>query len=145
MMKKLKYYAINCLLSGLIGAIVEAAAVIFKKPPYTVSLYSLLDSTIEGAFIGTVCLVAVWELFVRLKRWPVLGFIINFLIIAVLTQTEAIRMGIHSCAAYVNSRWFVVLIVAETLGFILAYLWYRQFATYNQRLAMKKTYSNEDK
>jgi hypothetical protein len=136
-MNKFKFYIINVFFSAGIGAIIEVIAFILREQDY-ISFYSLMKSMVIGAFIGTVSLFFLFRVFLRLRQEPVIGFLSNFLVVAVLTLVGAILDGIRTYQQYIDSRWFMVLIVAEFLSFFLTLLWYRQIMVYNKKLQLKQ-------
>ena len=136
-MNKFKFYIINAFFSALIGAIIEVVALILKKQNY-ISFYSLIRSMGIGAFIGTVSLFFLFQVFLRLRQKPVIGFLSNFLVVAVLTLAGGILEGIRTYQQYIYSRWFLVLIVAEVLSFFLTLIWYRRIMSYDKKLKLKQ-------
>jgi hypothetical protein len=136
-MNKFKFYIINGFFSAMIGAIIEVVALILKKQDY-ISFYSLIKSMGIGAFIGTVSLFFLFQVFLKLRQKPVIGFLSNFLVVAVLTLAGGILDGIRTYQQYIYSRWFMVLIVAEVLSFFLTLIWYRRIMFYDKKLKLKQ-------
>jgi hypothetical protein len=136
-MNKFKFYMMNGFFSAMIGAIIEVVAFMLRKQDY-ISFYSLMKSMGIGAFIGTISLFFLFQVFLKLRQKPVIGFLSNFIVVAVLTLAGAILDGIRSFQQYIDSRWLMVLIVAEFLSFFLTLIWYRQIMFYNKKLQLKK-------
>ena len=136
-MNKLKFYLMNGFFSAVIGAVVEVAALLFHKQS-VITLYSLTKSMGIGIFIGTVSMFFILQVFLRLKQWPSLGFLSNFTVIALLTVADGVLNGVRTLPQYVHSRSLLVLIVAESFGFIVTYFWYRRMMVYSEKLHLKQ-------
>jgi hypothetical protein len=91
-----------------------------------------------GVVIGTISLFFYFQVFLRLSQKPWVGFLTNFLAVGILNILGAIIMGARTYQVFINSMWFISLIVSEILSFFLTFLWYRRIMTYKQKLEAKK-------
>jgi hypothetical protein len=128
----------NALCSGLIGIIVECAGVIYAKQTQ-IDLQDLLKSIGDGIFVGTVALYFLFHVFVKLKKRPFLAFLAVFIVVALLSLIGDIWFGPEHLIRFIHTKWPIVLFVSETLGLLLAFIWYRQIVFYNRKLELKKS------
>lgn len=142
-MHKIKFYFVNALFSGLIGAAVECAGVIYARQMHIYFL-DLLKSICDGAFIGTVALLFFFHVFVRLKKRPFFAFLSVFIVVALLSFVGDIWYGPDHLVRFIHTKWPVVLIIAESLGLLLAFIWYRQIIMYNEKLELKKSANRQE-
>lgn len=136
-MNRLKFYLINALVSGLIGAIVECAGVVYAKQAHVYFIY-LLKSFADGVFVGTVAMLFFFHVFLRLKKHPFFAFLSVFVVVALLSVIGDIWFGLDHLIQFIQTKWPIVLIVSESLGLLLAFVWYRQILLYDRKLGEKK-------
>ncbi len=150
-MSKLKFYLWNAFWSSLIGLVIFILSLLiwgwynsfhklifaFSKMPLQL-LYQLLFCMAVGAVIGTVSLFFVFQIFLRLTQRPLIGFISNFMVVAVLNIVGSISQGVQSYHQFIQTIWFLALIISETLSFFLIYPWYRRIMLYKLKLEEKK-------
>lgn len=95
-----------------------------------------------GAIIGTVSLFFFFQIFLKFTQKPVIGFLSNFIVVAVMNMAGAVMTGLGSYDLFIkgffNSVWFVALIVSEILSFFLTYLWRQRIMQYKLKLEEKK-------
>lgn len=135
-MFKLKIYLWNTFFSSLIGLIVNITFLFMYGWRYF-SFHGLLISMGIGAVIGTVSLFFLFRIFLGLTHKPFLGFVSNFLVVAVLNLTFTLFFGGLS-SPQVILAWGIVLLISELLSIFLTYAWYRRIIFYNQKLEQKK-------
>lgn len=136
-MFKLKFYMWNAFFSSLIGMVIYVLAMFIWGWRYFV-FYGLIFSMAIGAIIGTVSLFFLFRIFLRLKQRPLIGFLTNFLVVAVLNIVGGIIVGIRSFQQFIQSMWFLALIVSEVLSFFMTFAWYRRLMFYQEKLELKK-------
>lgn len=158
-MYKLKFYLWNAFYSSLIGMTVNIVALMilirrtsfaefisfFSPDPSRTALllfYNLLFCMAVGAIIGTVSLFFFFQIFLKFTQKPVIGFLSNFIVVAVMNMAGAVMTGLGSYDLFIkgffNSVWFVALIVSEILSFFLTYLWRQRIMQYKLKLEEKK-------
>ena len=140
-MFKFKFYFWNAFWSSLIGLAAYIAMMFFYGWRYY-SVIDLITSMITGIIIGTVSLFFIFQIFIKLKRRPLVGFLSNFLVVAFLCIAGSVIAGLRSYQLFVkyflSSSWFLALIVSEILSFFLTYAWYRRIMLYQEKLELKK-------
>ncbi|HBE78627.1 MAG TPA: hypothetical protein DDW65_12755 [Firmicutes bacterium] len=140
-MLKFKFYIENAFLSGLIGLAVYVTALFIYGWRYF-SFSELCFSVMAGVVIGSVSWLFCFHIFLRLAQRPLLGFVANFLVVALLNMAGAVMMGLRSYQLFIHyffrSTWFVALIVSEILSFFLIFLWLQRITLYKQKLETKK-------
>jgi Mn2+/Fe2+ NRAMP family transporter len=150
-MFKLKFYAGNAFLSSLIGLVAWVVFLliwgcchsfhqlisILAHRTLSIFLWALFCMGV-GVVIGTISLFFYFQVFLRLSQKPWVGFLTNFLAVGILNILGAIIMGARTYQVFINSMWFISLIVSEILSFFLTFLWYRRIMTYKQKLEAKK-------
>ena len=150
-MVRIKFYVENAFLSSLIGLAVWVVSLfvwaclhsfhqlIFELAHQTLPILKDALFCMEvGAVIGTVSLFFTFQVFLRLCHWPWIGFVANFLAVAILNIAGAIIVGARTYRNFIDSEWFIALIVSEILSFILGFYWERSIMTYKQKLEEKK-------
>lgn len=146
-MFRLKLYIWNAFWSSLIGLAAYMVMMFFFGWLYY-SVIDLITSMITGIIIGTVSLFFLLQIFVKLKRRPLVGFLSNFLVVAFLCITGSVIAGLRSYQLFVryffSSTWFLALIVSEILSFFLTYAWYRRIMLYQEKLELKKASLKSD-
>lgn len=150
-MSKFKFYMWNVFWSSLIGIIIFILALLiwgwqnsfhkmvvyFLDNPLSL-LFNLLFCMAVGAIIGTVSLFSVFQIFLSLTQRPLIGFISNFMVVAVLNIVGAICTGVRNYQQFTQTMWFLALIISEALSFFLIYPWYRRLMFYKEKLELKK-------
>ncbi len=150
-MFKVKFYLLNALASSLIGLAVWAVYLFtwgcfhsFHQLVFEVAqhmgpvVYNALFSMGVGAIIGTVSLVFCFQVFLRLSHMPWMGFLTNFLAVAILNIVGSILAGVQSLQLFIDSTWSTALIVSEILSFFVTFSWYQRINEYKQKLEEKK-------
>ncbi len=150
-MFKLKFYLLNALASSLIGLAIWVVYVfiwgcfhsfhrlIFELAHHILSIIcTVLFSMGVGAVIGTISLFFCFQVFLRLSHMPWIGFLTNFLAVAILNIVGAILTGVRSYRLFIDSMWLTALVVSEILSFFLTFSWYRRIMVYKQKLEEKK-------
>lgn len=150
-MNKFKFYLWNAFYSSLIGMAVFITAVLiwgwqisFNKLIFYILhnlfqfFYALLFDMAIGVIIGTVSLFFFFQIFLRLTQRPLIGFLSNFIVVAVLNIAGAVSMGVRSFQQFIPTGWFLALIVSEVLSLFLLNAWYRRLMFYQEKLELKK-------
>lgn len=158
-MFKLKLYLWNAFFSSLIGLAVHIIGLVISILQYSVeefisfilqnpyqSLLVLLSDMVfsmaVGAVIGTVSMFFFLQIFLKFTQKPIVGFLSNFIVVAVLNIAGAVIFVFRSYQQFIDeffkSRWFVALIVSEVLSFFLTFLWRRRIMLYKVKLEEKK-------
>lgn len=161
-MFKLKFYLWNAFFSSLIGLVVhivglviwirqnsleKCISAILQNPSQAllVLLINMVFSMAVGAVIGTVSLFFLFQIFLKLTQKPIVSFLSNFIVVAVLNIAGAVMTGLKSYQLFVDkffsSIWFVALIVSEILSLFLTFLWLRRIRLYKMKLEEKKAAS----
>jgi hypothetical protein len=151
-MNKLKFYLWNVFFSSLIGLAVFIFSLLFwvwyySFPKMFISIlhnpvglfYALIYDMSIGAIIGTISLFFIFQIFLRFTQRPLIGFLSNFVVVAVLNIVGAISLaGVRNFQQFVPSGWFLALIVSEVLSLFLISAWYRRLMFYKAKLEQKK-------
>jgi hypothetical protein len=140
-MFKLKFYMLNAFLSSLIGMAIYFSALFIWGWHYFLITNLVINMAI-GALIGSVSLFFLFRIFLRLRERPLIGFLSNFLVVAVFNIAGGITTGVRSYQLFIQSMWFLALIVSEVLSFFLTYAWYRRMMYYKDKLELKKASHN---
>ncbi|HEX2954167.1 MAG TPA: hypothetical protein VHR47_09320 [Bacillota bacterium] len=135
-MNKTRFYSLNALISGFIGAIVQIAVNIHAGQ--TLLGFSVLKGTGMGVLIGSASMFFFFEVFLRLKKHPFFAFLSVFTVIFVLSFIDDIWYGSYHLIVYMRTSWPIVIVITEPLGLLLTAIWYRQLLIYNQKLESKK-------
>lgn len=140
-MNKFKFYIWNAFWSSLIGLVVHILAMfIFGWRYYRFN--ELVSSMKIGAIIGTVSLFFLFEIVLRLRQRPLLGYLSNFLVVAAMNIVGAIINGLNTYELFTRyffqSIWFLALIVSEVLSIFLTHAWYQRVMFYQEKLEHKK-------
>jgi hypothetical protein len=154
-MFKLKFYLENAFLSSLIGMAAFFVYLLiwllsnsffdslhklitsFSKHPLLL-FYNILYYMAIGAVIGTVSFGCFFQIFLRFGQRPWVGYLSNFLVVAVMNMAGAVYYGMGTYKLFIRSPWLVALIVSEVLSFFLTALWRRRIKAYKQKLEEKK-------
>lgn len=126
----------NAFYSSLIGAAVEIAASIIRGRD-AVEIIKLFRSMGLGILIGTASLFCLFRMLVIFRKKPVLGYIVNFLVVGLIIAALSLAYGGFMFEPSV-SNWAIALVVAEVLSFILVRIVFRQVVTFNEQLERKK-------
>ena len=158
-MFKLKFYLWNAFYSSLIGLVVHIIGLVIWIQQYSLAkfisiilqnpyrallvlLINLVFSMAVGVVIGTVSLFFFFQIFLKLTQKPIVGFLSNFTVVAVLNIAGAVMTGFRSYQLFIDnffsSLWFVALIVSEVLSLFLTFLWRRRIMLYKIKLEEKK-------
>jgi hypothetical protein len=140
-MIRLKLYLTYGLLSSFIGVAIEIAMmVIYGTAP---SFYRTFDNMCIGFIIGTVSLSFLFHVFVRLKSRPIIGFLTNFIVTALMIFLFIMYLIVKNSFTVVHSAhfiesWIIILVIVEVLSFALTFAFYRQIILYNKKLELRK-------
>jgi hypothetical protein len=146
-MFKLKFYIWNAFWSSIIGLVVYIFAMfIFGWHNYMFK--ELIGSMKIGAVIGTVSLFFLFEIVLRLRPRPLLGYLSNFLVVGAMNIVGSIIYGLNTYELFTRyffrSIWFVALIVSEALSIFLITDWYRRIILFQKKLELKKASLKSD-
>lgn len=146
-MFKLKFYIWNAFWSSIIGLVVYIFAMfIFGWHHYMFK--ELIGSMKIGAVIGTVSLFFLFEIVLRLRPRPLLGYLSNFLVVGAMNIVGSIIYGLNTYELFTRyffrSIWFVALIVSEALSIFLITDWYRRIILFQKKLELKKASLKSD-
>lgn len=136
-MKKIEIFLINAFFSALIGAAVEVTAVYVKNEEALI-LSELIQSMLAGICIGTVVLAVFMLIILKYRGTPRVGYLANFLTVAVLFLAGAFYEALFSAQGRFDLRTLVGIGVAEILSFLLLKSWYGRFHKLNLLLEMKR-------
>ncbi len=150
-MNKHKFYIWNAFWSSLIGLSVFIFALLTWG--WQISYHQLINIIVDhplsflsnmlfsmavGAIIGTVSLFFVFQIFLKLTQKPLIGFISNFVVVALMNIIGAIVFGVRTYQQFIQTEWFLALIISEALSFFLISHWYQRLKFYKEKLEQKK-------
>ncbi|MCX7711956.1 MAG: hypothetical protein N2484_19095 [Clostridia bacterium] len=135
-MNRLKFFVGYLLLGSLVGVVIEVASALILRGGQ-ISVRSMLADMQASVLIGTVAILSMFFVFIKLGKGLWVGLATNFILEGLLVLGYYLR-EVKMSSTEVLLHYVVVLCVAEILSSFLVIAFYKQMAICNEKLEQKK-------